>query len=206
MTKTTVKAFVVGSTSVVVQEELGRVDDSGAGLGIGWYVWPSAIKLAAFLDRNRHLVHAKRVLELGAGTALPGLLAAKLSAAHVTLTDKDEADLCNARDAVLLNHIPPSKVTLTPLVWGQDFAGGSIDVILAADCFYNAHDFEDILATMAYVIRRNPHCVVYTTYQLRSAHYTIQPYLARWKLHAKEVPCPASDDDVSVFLVEIRGC
>ncbi|ETW09660.1 hypothetical protein H310_00176 [Aphanomyces invadans] len=207
--KSTVTVFEFGTVRVLVQEELGHVEDDNVdGLGIGWYVWPSAIKLATFIHHNQHLVAGKRVLELGAGTALPGLLAAKLGAAHVMLTDKDEVALRNARGAIKLNGIAPTTITLMPLAWGQDFGGGPVDVILAADCFYDPNDFEDFLATMAFTLHRNPHCVVYITYQLRSVHYTIAPYLARWNLQANEVHATndqGNDNQVSVFVVEIRG-
>ncbi|ETW09661.1 hypothetical protein, variant [Aphanomyces invadans] len=111
--KSTVTVFEFGTVRVLVQEELGHVEDDNVdGLGIGWYVWPSAIKLATFIHHNQHLVAGKRVLELGAGTALPGLLAAKLGAAHVMLTDKDEVALRNARGAIKLNGIAPTTITL----------------------------------------------------------------------------------------------
>ncbi|RHY30257.1 hypothetical protein DYB32_004455 [Aphanomyces invadans] len=157
--KSTVTVFEFGTVRVLVQEvgtdemaqltrclkELGHVEDDNVdGLGIGWYVWPSAIKLATFIHHNQHLVAGKRVLELGAGTALPGLLAAKLGAAHVMLTDKDEVALRNAREAIKLNGIAPTTITLVTDLY-----------------------FEDFLATMAFTLHRNPHCVVYITYQLR---------------------------------------
>ncbi|KAF0695122.1 Aste57867_14019 [Aphanomyces stellatus] len=161
-----IKSFAWAGTTVLVQEELGDSQDEEACFGLGWYVWPSAIALAAFLAHHMHLVAHKRVLEMGAGTALPGLLAAKFGAAHVTLTDKSDAELVNARDAIRLNGLDLRSFTLMPLMWGEDHVA-AVDIVLAADCFYNPDDFEDTLATMALILRRNPHCVVYTTYQLR---------------------------------------
>ncbi|ODM90811.1 Methyltransferase-like protein 23, partial [Orchesella cincta] len=52
----------------------------------GLYVWPSAPILAWYLYEHRQYLPGKRVLELGAGTALPGVVAALLGA-QVTLSD-----------------------------------------------------------------------------------------------------------------------
>ena len=46
----------------------------------GLFVWPSAILLAEFLSQHRSLFHGKRIMELGAGVGLPGIVAAKLGA------------------------------------------------------------------------------------------------------------------------------
>uniref|UniRef100_A0A0B7A2E0 Methyltransferase small domain-containing protein n=2 Tax=Arion vulgaris TaxID=1028688 RepID=A0A0B7A2E0_9EUPU len=48
------------------------------GLGVSAFVWDSAVVLAKYLAKNRHLVHGKKVIELGAGTGLTGLVAAAL--------------------------------------------------------------------------------------------------------------------------------
>ena len=45
----------------------------------GLYLWPSAPVLAWYLWLNQHQFRGKRVLELGAGTSLPGILLAKVS-------------------------------------------------------------------------------------------------------------------------------
>lgn len=53
----------------------------------GEYIWPAGIAMCEFLKRNPELVKGKRILELGSGTGIVGLYAAKLGAEHVTLTD-----------------------------------------------------------------------------------------------------------------------
>ncbi|KAH9110787.1 hypothetical protein LEN26_008127 [Aphanomyces euteiches] len=200
---TTVKDFCFGSHAVCVQEELTKIGEDNSALGLGYYVWPSAIVLASFLADNTSLVVGKRVLELGAGTSLPGLLAVKLGAAHVTLTDKSELDLSNARQSIELNGLDASLFSLRPLLWGDDFTD-QVDILVAADCFYNPGDFEDVVATMACILERNPGCAVITTYQLRSIYYTIQPSLTRWRLQAREIPHKSNEIDTdNVFLLQI---
>ncbi|KAK3237892.1 hypothetical protein CYMTET_52061 [Cymbomonas tetramitiformis] len=55
--------------------------------GLGWRVWRSSAVLACHLAENPSLVLGKRVLELGAGCGLPGILASRLGAAEVTISD-----------------------------------------------------------------------------------------------------------------------
>lgn len=74
-------------------------DGAGAGPGpapesvqqpsdlLGLDVWPGALSLCNYLATHPHMVSKRCVLELGAGTGLPGLLAAKLGAQEVLLTD-----------------------------------------------------------------------------------------------------------------------
>ena len=52
----------------------------------GHFVWPSALVLAELLQHIREQIRGRCVLELGAGVALPGLLAAKLGASKVRVS------------------------------------------------------------------------------------------------------------------------
>lgn len=50
-----------------------------------FYTWPASKILAHFIFFMRKCMHSKKILEIGAGTSLPGILAAKLGA-HVILS------------------------------------------------------------------------------------------------------------------------
>jgi len=63
-------------TPLVFDVHIRQLQSSNYGL----FVWPSAILLAEFLSRHRSLFHGKRIMELGAGVGLPGIVAAKLGA------------------------------------------------------------------------------------------------------------------------------
>ncbi|CAG8555115.1 10345_t:CDS:2 [Paraglomus brasilianum] len=72
----------------------------------GCYVWPSAFVLAEYIWYKRRDFQGKAVLELGAGTSLPGLLCTSLSPTnHTVLTDRSNFLLVlqNIKNSVLLN-------------------------------------------------------------------------------------------------------
>ena len=80
-----------------------RVRELALGRGVGAKLWNAALMLANDIDEHPDWCRGKRVLELGAGVGLCGLLAAKLGAAEVCMTDFEEPLLealeRSARDA-----------------------------------------------------------------------------------------------------------
>jgi predicted nicotinamide N-methyase len=79
---------------------------------VGFVMWPSAVVLASYLLENKHLLKGKRVLEIGAGCALTGLVAAKLLShdridpdlsSQVIITDFNRVVLENIQRNILLN-------------------------------------------------------------------------------------------------------
>lgn len=129
----------------------------------GMYTWPCAPVLARYVYSQREYVKGKGVLEvrrrgwwkmnfelypnllsspqLGAGTAIPGIVAAKLGA-HVTLSDREGNPqlIKNLRHACAINEL--SDVQVVSISWGV-FSPTVLqleppDIILASDCFYDS--------------------------------------------------------------------
>ena len=107
-----------GASPVTVRQNLDA--PSAEEEGTARWVWPGATATARWLcdrDRGRWLEN-KHVLELGSGTGLLGLVAARLGAASVTLTDlPSELDLLRAN--VALND---EKVMV--ITWSRNEDGG----------------------------------------------------------------------------------
>ena len=80
------------------------------------------------------------LFQIGAGTALPGLVAS-LCGAHVTLTDKEEYPECleNCWRSCHVNG--QDSVKVVGITWGQFtpnlFKLVKPDIILGSDCFYD---------------------------------------------------------------------
>jgi methyltransferase-like protein 23 len=69
---------------------------------LGLDIWPAALELCQYLIRLKSIVERANILELGAGVGLPGLLAAKMGATNVVLTDYEQSVVDHAaRNAML---------------------------------------------------------------------------------------------------------
>lgn len=97
-------------------------------------VWPSARALAQAIHERRAEFEGKRVLELGCGLAVPGLLAAKLGA-HVIATDFHPEVPRFLERNLLLNAI--DRLEYKRIDWAAEFpALGGFDWIIGSDVLY----------------------------------------------------------------------
>ncbi|XP_068580537.1 histone-arginine methyltransferase METTL23 isoform X2 [Cebidichthys violaceus] len=153
----------------------------------GMYVWPCAVVLAQYLWKHREELRDKTVLELGAGVSLPGVVASRCGA-KVFLSDGAETPLCleNCRRSCEANGL--REVAVSSLIWGEVSPEllllPELDLVLGSDVFYEPQDFEDVLLTVAFLLRRNPRAQFWTTYQER-----------RWGLKCVDVGLDSFDAD-----------
>jgi len=156
----------------------------------GLYTWPGAPVLAQYVFHRRRAFAGRHVLELGAGTALPSLVAAQLGA-RVVVTDCARAPqlLENCRRALDLNGV---QARVLGLSWGlvspELLSLPPLDFILGSDVFYDEALFEDVLRTVVFLLERSPRCQLVFTYQERSSDRCLEPLLDKWGLQAHEVP------------------
>ncbi|RZC33059.1 methyltransferase-like protein 23, partial [Asbolus verrucosus] len=156
-----------------------------------FYTWPSAPVLAWFLWENRKELVGKRVLEIGSGTALPGIVAAKCGA-KVILSDSVtlRKSLAHTKRSCQLNNLIVNQhIQVIGLTWGLFLNNldtiGELDLILGSDCFYEPAVFEDILVSISYLLEANQGCKFFCTYQERSSDWSIEHLLAKWNLHCQ---------------------
>ncbi|GGL74063.1 class I SAM-dependent methyltransferase [Wenxinia marina] len=97
------------------------------------HLWPGGLALAQHLGRVPEIVRGKRVLDLGAGTGLVAVAAARAGAAEVTASDLDPM----AETAIWLNAgLNAVEVeTVGDLLGGP---AGEAEMILVGDLFYDA--------------------------------------------------------------------
>mmetsp|Transcript_90579 Transcript_90579/g.270252 ORF Transcript_90579/g.270252 Transcript_90579/m.270252 type:complete len:283 (+) Transcript_90579:78-926(+) len=121
----------------------------GAGSSTGGVVWAGALALSELLrERWTELGGSGprvRILEIGAGCGLPGLVAAALAGggAEVALTDGDEAPLDNLRHNVAVNADRiAAHVRVAHLVWEEVLDGRAVppmeevDLLLGSDVIW----------------------------------------------------------------------
>lgn len=165
---------------VVIPEQLAA--------SYGLYIWPCAPVLAWYLWLHQsELKKGSRVLELGAGTALPGLLLAKLGH-QVTLSDSLVLPhtLDNCREAAKCNELQ-EKVQVIGLSWGITTTSllklrGKVDFIIGSDLFFDPSVFEPLIVTVKWLLDNNKGCQFLCSVQERSADWSIELLLKKHKL------------------------
>jgi len=153
----------------------------------GLYIWPSAPVLAWYLWLNKQNYLNKTILELGAGTALPGILLAKIGC-NVILSDSVTSPTCvnNCREAVKLNNLE-KNVDVIPLSWGlitSKLLGlkNKLDFVIGSDLFFDPDVFEKLVFTIKWLLSNNPGCQFVCTVQERSADWSIELLLKKYNL------------------------
>mmetsp|Transcript_10974 Transcript_10974/g.33664 ORF Transcript_10974/g.33664 Transcript_10974/m.33664 type:complete len:250 (+) Transcript_10974:63-812(+) len=131
----------------------------------GQVVWPVARLLALYVYSERSFFHSKRVLELGAGVGLTGLVAARYAQKSV-LTDGSESvlkilheNVAQARrtlgrdvEAAALNWEAPLREKQMPAIIEK--LGGMPDIILGADVVQWPEALEPLMDTVSELLSR----------------------------------------------------
>lgn len=171
-----------GAVEVVIPEQLAA--------SYGLYIWPSSPVLAWYLWLHQSsLTPGSRVLELGAGTALPGLLLARLGH-RVTLSDSLllPQTLANCRAAIACNNLQ-EQVQVIGLTWGLVTSQllalrGKVDLVIGSDLFFDPSVFEPLLVTVKWLLSNNQGCEFLVTVQERSADWSMEVLLSKYRLKA----------------------
>ncbi|KAM7067921.1 histone-arginine methyltransferase METTL23 isoform 3-T3 [Molossus nigricans] len=135
---------------------------------------------------------------IGAGASLPGIIAAKCGA-EVILSDSSELPHCLeiCQQSCQMNNLP--QVRVIGLTWGHIsldlLALPPQDIILASDVFFEPEDFEDILTTVYFLMQKNPKVQLWSTYQVRSADWSLEALLYKWDMKCVHIPLVSFDAD-----------
>lgn len=147
----------------------------GTSIGFGASVYDAAVALSLYLESHRDVVYKKRVVELGAGPGLVGVVAAHLDAERVVITDGDEASVALSKHNIELNApTMTSKCEADTYLWGD--MGHSLsqaplapfDVVIGADivaCPY-AEAFEPLVTSLKAL--SGPDTVILLAYKRRN--------------------------------------
>ncbi|XP_049588614.1 EEF1A lysine methyltransferase 3-like [Syngnathus scovelli] len=166
--------FSKDSVYNVMGQELSIIQLFGANLGVAALVWESAVQLCRYFEGHSVEWRGRRVIELGSGTGVVGIVAARLGA-DVTLTDLPmtlpqlEANVCANMPSSGWPSAPP---TVLPLSWGEDHMKfpSDWDLVLGADIVYIPKMFPLLVDTLAHLCRKKG--VVYLSCKMRKEHKT----------------------------------
>ncbi|GLC46923.1 hypothetical protein PLESTB_001897200 [Pleodorina starrii] len=150
-----VREVELGKGALRIKEFTLLQDEAGA------VVWDAGLVLSYYLahqhSQGRSLVSGRTCLELGSGTGVVGLTAAKLGATHVYLSDLPHL-VPYIRENIQLNGLGATCSAL-PLEWSNwqhlDMARSSVlrrppEVILAADVVYSPEGRQSLFRTLAH--------------------------------------------------------
>ncbi|URD75165.1 Putative methyltransferase [Musa troglodytarum] len=178
----------------------------------GMFVWPCSKVLAEYIWQQRSRFSGVSVVELGAGTSLPGLVAAKVGA-NVILTDNSyQAEvLDNMKRICDFNKLNCEILGLTWGEWDEPMFNLHPQIVLGADVLYDSTDFDDLFATVAFLLENSPGSVFMTTYHNRSGHHLIEFLMVKWGLQCSKLldgysfmpPCKGCSLQGNIQLVEI---
>lgn len=126
-------------------------------------VWPASLGLCSFLNQHQALIKDKLVLELAAGTGLPGLFIAPV-AKQVTITDKEKLAVDCVQQSV--KRLQMTNVFCHTLDW-NDASGYQLpQVVLLSDVNYNPDLFEGLEKTIRYYLAHNITVIISTPQRL----------------------------------------
>jgi predicted nicotinamide N-methyase len=130
-------ALRLGFESVPLWDQIEREFGRRGGPPYWAFAWPGGLALARHLLDTPVLVAGRRVLDLGAGSGVVGIAAAKCGAAHVIANDIDPF----AAIALSLNADANGVAVMASaddlLAPDSSFDPAHVDVVLAGDVFYD---------------------------------------------------------------------
>lgn len=84
-------------------------------------IWPGSIYIADYLNKYPFLCYSKRILELGAGAALPSMVAGKLFCQYLVISDYPKKDILdNIQQVVEKNNLTNIPYSIIGYIWGDD--------------------------------------------------------------------------------------
>ncbi|KAH6908819.1 nicotinamide N-methyltransferase [Coprinopsis sp. MPI-PUGE-AT-0042] len=132
----------------------------------GHYLWNAARSFATYLDEHSDIYKDRNVLELGAGGALPSLVAAKNDAQFVVITDYPDTSLIDNIEYNVKDNLAEEerrKVLAKGYIWGQATASlldsaesatgkRNFDLVILSDLVFNHSQHDALLTTCENVI------------------------------------------------------
>ena len=122
-----------GAVLTFLEEQI-LLSERESRLPYGVALWPGAIALAHEIAAREPAIRGRRVLELGAGTGLPGIVAGSLGA-HVVQTDRQQAALMLCRFNAERNGVTAEHRLVDWAAWTDTT---QYDWIIGSDVIYSA--------------------------------------------------------------------
>lgn len=131
-------------------------------------VWPSAMALSLFLQKNDNLINNKKVLEIGAGIGLPSFSIAN-QVSELTITDY-------AEDAVVLmqkniEYVGVKNIKAVIADWNSFPCSIDAEIVLLSDTNYAPSEFESLIKLIHDFIHKGATIIIATPKRITSSPF-----------------------------------
>ncbi|XP_067894309.1 EEF1A lysine methyltransferase 3-like [Heterodontus francisci] len=140
------------------------------GLGVSSYVWESGIVLCRYFEKENINFIGKKVIELGSGTGIVGILATLLGG-NVTMTDQPHIlKQINNNISINIPFACRHRTNVCALMWGEDQTNfpTDYDVILGSDIVYSSSSYPALVDTLRHLC--NQGSTIYLTSEFRTGN------------------------------------
>ncbi|UXI14510.1 tRNA methyltransferase [Sarcoptes scabiei] len=177
-------------------------------------IWPSTSLLCQFIFDNKDWFQPKTLLELGSGTGLCGIFAAKICS-KVILTDQESCDFDLMKKNIQRNGVEKNCFIFS-LEWGnmnrlaEILASNEypIDCIIGSDLCYDESQFENLFLTVAYLMKAlksssspTESILFFMTYHLRCSNENIECLLRKLGLSGQLI---THDSNFKIYLYKFE--
>lgn len=162
-------------------------------------LWPSALALSTFLQKQPQYITGKEVLELAAGLGLPSLLAAGYARTVVCSDYLPEALEVVARTIALQGA---TNLTTQLLDWHRLPPDLAPDVLLLSDINYDQKEFEVLYRVLKGFLQRKTLILLSTPQRLMA-----KPFIERllpWCVQQVEIPVPFNGETTTVSVLVLQ--
>ncbi|XP_075055431.1 EEF1A lysine methyltransferase 3 [Mixophyes fleayi] len=152
-------------------QELRITQHYGASLGVAAQVWDAALHLCEYFEEQKLNFKGKKIIELGAGTGIVGILVSLLGG-HVTLTDLPQI-LPQIKKNVSANVPSDHLLNVSALSWGldQELFPQDYDFVVGADIVYLKETYDLLLHTLQHLC--GPRTTIFLSSKMRQEHGTL---------------------------------
>mmetsp|Transcript_12293 Transcript_12293/g.18859 ORF Transcript_12293/g.18859 Transcript_12293/m.18859 type:complete len:262 (+) Transcript_12293:60-845(+) len=144
----------------------------------GTRVWHAAIAMIDYLiDNHRDILNAQdsRLLELGCGLGVPGMVAHELFQTKAYLTDQ-ESIMSQLKKNVTTNFPSSANIHALPLSWSEETSPllqeTKFDIVINCDCVYEplyGKSWKLLIHVLNHALEQNPRAVVLISVERRNA-------------------------------------